>query len=280
MDGTHTALVVGAIVWFTVQVMLRLALITYSLAAALLLAALIAPLATRLCRFGVPSALAALASIIVLLGIPTGVGLLLYRRASQRMGNLGATVTAGIDDVRNWLINGPLSLEPVQVGSLRNTIVGRLEQMMPSVLAGTTTALHLLGAVALVIFAVFFLIKDGPSMWRWAPELGATRTPLTHGRRRTAGMVDADQLRPGHRSHRTGRRHLHRRGTVLSRRPPLIVLGPAHLPRRLRAPAGSNRGRRCRSPGNSGHQWRHRRGDRAYRRPRRAADRRQPAPWS
>lgn len=114
-----------------------------------------------------PSALAALASIVVLLGFPTGVGLLLYRRASQRADDLGATVTAGIDDVRSWLITGPLSLDPVQVGSLRNTIVGYLEQVTPSVLAGTTTALRLLGAVVLAVFAVFFLIKDGPGMWRW-----------------------------------------------------------------------------------------------------------------
>lgn len=84
---------------------------TFSLAAALLLAALLAPLATRLCRLGVPSALAALASIVVLLGFPTGVGLLLYSRVSQRVDDLGATVTAGIDDVRSWLITGPLALD-------------------------------------------------------------------------------------------------------------------------------------------------------------------------
>ncbi len=161
------ALIVGALAWFTVIVVLRLALVTFSVAAALLLAALLAPLATRLCRLGLPSALAALASIVVLLGFPVGVVLLLYRRASQRVDDIGTTVTAGIDDVRTWLITGPLSLDPAQVGGLRNSIVGYLEQAMPSALAGATTALRLLGAIVLAIFTVFFLLKDGPGMWRW-----------------------------------------------------------------------------------------------------------------
>lgn len=161
------ALVVGAVVWFTAIVVLRLGLVTFSLASALLLAALLAPLATRLRRLGSPSALAALVSIVVLLGVPAGVGLLLYSRISRQITGLGATVTTGLDNVRSWLITGPLALDPVQVTALRDTIVGYLEQSTPSALAGTTTALRVLGAIVFAVFAVFFLVKDGPGMWRW-----------------------------------------------------------------------------------------------------------------
>lgn len=161
------ALLVGAVAWFTAQVMLRVGLVTLSLAVALLLAALLVPLATWLRRIGAPSALAALASVVVLLGIPAGVGLLLYNRISGEVTSLGTSVTAGLDSVRGWLTSGPLSLDPAQVTDLRNTIVSSLEQATPTAMAGTTTALRVIGAVIFAVFAVFFLIKDGAGMWRW-----------------------------------------------------------------------------------------------------------------
>ncbi len=161
------ALLLAAVAWLVVVFALRVALVTYALAAALLLAALLAPLGTRLRRLGLPSGLAALVSVIVLIGFPTGVALLLYSRASAQVDDTALSITAGLDEVRRWLITGPLALDPAQVGGLRNTVVGYLEEAMPSAVAGTTTALRVVGAIVFAVFAVFFLIKDGSKMWAW-----------------------------------------------------------------------------------------------------------------
>ncbi len=50
-------------------------------------------------------------------------------------------------------------------------------QAVPSPVAGARTALNVLAALALAVFAVFFLLKDGEQIWAWVLE----RTP---GRRR------------------------------------------------------------------------------------------------
>lgn len=161
------ALLLAAVAWLVVAVALRVALVTFALAAALLLAALLAPLGTRLRRLGLPSGLAALVSIIVLIAFPAGVGLLLYSRASAQIDDTAVSITSGLDQVRGWLITGPLGLDPEQVGGLRNRIVGSLEEAMPSAVAGTATALRVLGAIVFAVFAVFFLLKDGSRMWTW-----------------------------------------------------------------------------------------------------------------
>ncbi len=46
-------------------------------------------------------------------------------------------------------------------------------------MGGATTALRVLGAAIFVVFAVFFLVKDGAAMWRWA----LSWTPARHRHR-------------------------------------------------------------------------------------------------
>lgn len=173
------ALVLGAVTWFALVVLLKVALVSFGLVVALLLAALLEPGAGLLRRLGLPPALAAVVSVLVLLGVPVGVGLLLYSRVSHQISDLRSTVTAGLDDVRSWLTTGPLSLDPAQVGRVRDSIVGYISEAMPSIYGGALTVLHVLGGVLLAVFALFFLVKDGERMWRWA--LGWT--PARHRER-------------------------------------------------------------------------------------------------
>ncbi len=77
------------------------------------------------------------------------------------------SLTSGIDQVRTLLVDGPLQVDPVQVDRIRDTAVSSLQTLVPQPVGGATTALRLLGAGILVLFAVFFLLKDGPQMWRW-----------------------------------------------------------------------------------------------------------------
>ncbi len=162
------ALLVGAVLWFVTTLLLRVALVTYSLAIAVLLTALLAALAGRLRRLGAPAGLAALGAIVLLLAAPAAAGLLIYSRVRGTAGQLGTAVTSGIDELRSLLVDGPLHLDPAQLGALRDSLVGYLQQAAPTPVAGATTVLHMLGAAVFVLFAVFFLLKDGPTMWRWA----------------------------------------------------------------------------------------------------------------
>ena len=157
----------AAVIWLVGQVLLRVAVVTFAVAAALLLTALVAPVARRLRRAGAPPWLAALCCVLALLLVLSGVGALLGVRASARLSELAPAVAAGIDRVRFWLVEGPLALEPTQVDGLRDRLVAQVDAVVPGPVAGARIALSVISGLILVLFLVFFLVKDGGAMWRW-----------------------------------------------------------------------------------------------------------------
>ncbi|MGY1634641.1 AI-2E family transporter [Geodermatophilus sp. SYSU D01186] len=94
------------------------------------------------------------------------------------MRDLTQPLTAGIDRIRVWLVEGPLHVDPHQVADIRNAVVDQIYELAPHPTAAARMALHLLAAVILVAFLLFFLLKDGAGMWAWLLE----RVP--HRRRR------------------------------------------------------------------------------------------------
>lgn len=170
------ALVVGLTAWLVSVLLLRVALVSFSLLVAVLLTALLAPVSERLRRVGLPGWLAALLSLLVIVATPVGTGLLLYTRLTAQLSSLGPALTGGIDALRSRLTDGPLHLEERQVDQLRDAAVGALQSAAPSPTSGAMTALRLLGAAVFVLFAVFFLLKDGAAMWRWVLRW----TPAAH----------------------------------------------------------------------------------------------------
>ena len=166
-------LVVGVLLWYVAQAVLAVGLLAGALGAALVLTALLEPMARGLRRLGLPPPLAAALTTVTLLGALVGLALLVYRRSTSQLSDLPSILTVATEQARRWLVQGPLQLDPTQVTQVRNLVVERLSAATPSPLAGAMTGLRLLTATALVVFAVFFLLKDGARMWRWL--LGWTR---------------------------------------------------------------------------------------------------------
>ncbi len=87
--------------WLAFWLLLRIPLLTVTIGVALLLTALVEPLARWLRRWKVPSALAAVLCVLLLLAILTGVGVLVGFRAAAKLRDLTQPLTAGIDRVRS-----------------------------------------------------------------------------------------------------------------------------------------------------------------------------------
>lgn len=188
-------LVLAAVAWLVFWVLLRLPLVTVTIAVALLLTAVVHPLTRRLSR-ALPRALAALLSVLLLLGILVGAGLLVGFRAADQLRNLTRPLAAGIDRIRVWLIEGPLGLDPQQVTEARNAVVDRIFQLAPEPTAAAGMALYVLAAVVLVVFLTFFLLKDGASMWAWVLRLApARRREQVDGAGRTAWTTLSQYVR-------------------------------------------------------------------------------------
>ena len=161
-----TFLLLAAVVWLLAWVAMRLALLTLSLLVAFLLAALCTPPARWLARHHVPAWLAAVLALVFVVGIPVGTGLLVWRRVSSQIQELRSAITNAVDDIRRWLTEGPLSMDPAQVDDVRDLVVAQVQQATPSAVVGAMTVLQILTAAALVLFTLFFLIKDGEHLWR------------------------------------------------------------------------------------------------------------------
>ena len=167
LEAGAAVLVVAALLWCLAQAVLAVGLLAGALGGALVLAALLEPMARGLRRLGLPPALAAVLTTTTLLGVLSGIALLVYHRSTAQLRELPSVLTVAAEQARRWLVEGPLRLDPSQVTELRDVVVERLAAATPTPLAGAMTGLRLLTAMALVVFTVFFLLKDGPAMWRW-----------------------------------------------------------------------------------------------------------------
>ncbi len=161
-------LVLSVVAWGIFHALLVVGLVVFALLAAVLLAALLAPLAVRLRDLGLPRSLASLLSLLLLLGVPAGIGYLVYSQVRQQVQDIGPTVTEGIDRVTQWLMNGPVGLSSDRLDELRTSATDTATAALPGAVAGTTTVVSFVTGLLLVLFAVFFLVKDGDTMWHWA----------------------------------------------------------------------------------------------------------------
>jgi predicted PurR-regulated permease PerM len=160
-------LALAGVGWLAFWALLRLPLLSVTVASALLLAAMTTPIVGRLRRAGLPAGAAALAAVLLLLGVLLGIGLLMGFRATATLQDLTRPLAAAVDRIRSWLIEGPLALDAQQVAETRDEIVSWLYRAVPSPAEGARGALYAVSGLLLVLFLVFFLHKDGARMWTW-----------------------------------------------------------------------------------------------------------------
>jgi predicted PurR-regulated permease PerM len=168
-------LVVAAAVYVTVLLLARVRLLTLAMAAALLLAALLYPIHRVLHRARLPTALAALGTILVLLGTLSMAGVFVWNRASSQFDSLRSTVVAGLDRVRDWLVSGPLGLRTEQIDQLRTELTRLITDnrtgQAGELVGGAQAVLRAATGVVLTLFVLFFLLKDGDRLWGWLVRL-------------------------------------------------------------------------------------------------------------
>ena len=153
------------------------AVVALPLVVALLIAALVTPLVRLLRHRGVPDGLAAL--LVVLGGLATVVVLLTF--AGQQVAN-GATdladqVVEGLDEVRNWLKNGPLNASDSQINSYIESTQAAITdqtkdgQVLAQVTSFGTALTHVFAGFFIVLFSTFFFLSDGERIWAWTVRL-------------------------------------------------------------------------------------------------------------
>ncbi len=152
-------------------------LIAVPVAIALLITALASPLVRVMTRGRVPRGLAT--GLVVLGGLAT-VGLLLTFVGAQVASgatDLADSVVAGIDEIKDWLKNGPLHATDSQIddalGGLQDAIISSTQEggaVTRTVEVGTALG-HVVAGFFVVLFSTYFFLADGERIWAWLVRL-------------------------------------------------------------------------------------------------------------
>ncbi|WP_425273047.1 AI-2E family transporter [Saccharomonospora piscinae] len=189
-------LVVVAAVYVVAWCVGYLSFVVVPVAIALLLAALLAPAVRRLVAWRVPRSLAAAVVMIAGLGALGGLLTFVITEFTTGLPELQDKLNSSLDQVEDWLINGPLHLRETQIVDFVNNSIEFLQENQASITAGAITTAGAVGEVLtgflLMLFVLIFFLINGDEIWRFTTRAvpGPVRDRVdTAGRRGFASLV-------------------------------------------------------------------------------------------
>jgi predicted PurR-regulated permease PerM len=175
------ALVVALTAWLSVKALVQITTVSFSVAAAALLAALLYPLTDVFAR-ALPRWAAALLTVLAFVLALVASLFLVVERAIGQVSDFQDAMNKGVHQLENKLTHPPLSLSQGRVQKAHDQVMHFLTSSGPSPVAGASMLVTFLSAAVLILFVLFFLLKDGSRMWAWA----VSWVPARH-RERTDG---------------------------------------------------------------------------------------------
>ncbi len=151
----------------------EVSVVVIALVLALFPAALLAPAASSLRRWGVPSAVAAMLLVFGLAGsLALSLAMVAPLMAAQAPA-LAAATDRGLAHLEELLVEAPL---PVDVQGVDDLLERGIDAMSEGELAGrgldaAVTAVHVATGLALLVVALFFYLRDGQRLWNAVVDL-------------------------------------------------------------------------------------------------------------
>jgi predicted PurR-regulated permease PerM len=164
-------LLIGVLIYVAFRVASALRLVVLPCVAALLLTALLAPLARRLRQLGMPALAATWCTLLAAAAVLAGAGTLAVTQTSAHYPTLVSEVSRTAGDLQRWLAGPPFHVHRAGLQQVSNRILDFLKQhqsqVAGTVLSGGKIFLEVLGGLVLMLFVTFFFLKDGERIWRW-----------------------------------------------------------------------------------------------------------------
>jgi predicted PurR-regulated permease PerM len=164
-----------AAAYLLIRVIALLRVVVIPVVVALLLAALFQPVAAWLADRGLHRSLAAgLVLVTALIVVFGGLGLIVRTFIAQ-LGDLTAQVGNGVGEVQSWLARGPLHVSRAQMNDglqqLQNAITDNRGALTSGALTTATTVGEVVVGFFLVLFTLFFFLRDGGQIWTFLCRL-------------------------------------------------------------------------------------------------------------
>ncbi|MFJ6078526.1 AI-2E family transporter [Pseudarthrobacter sp. NPDC092419] len=193
--GTRAAQVLLILLLAAVSVyaLMQIKLLVIPVLIALVLAAAIGPFVNMLRRRNVPGGLATGIAFVALLALLAGVGTIIYLSVRNQWADLAQQASSGLDELENFLLNGPVPLDQGQLQEARQGIVDFLtsSQARSRAITGLSVVTEFLAGTALMVVILFFFLKDGAKIWNFLlrPFSGLREAKLRRVGRRTLEVL-------------------------------------------------------------------------------------------
>lgn len=139
--------------------------VTVPVAVAVLLTALLTPISRRLQKWGLHAVAATLLSMLVLVIVVVGVLVLFSTQIAREAPALAAGALAGIEQLLQWLAQGPLHIEQSQISGWIGQLGDWLQSEANSIASGAAAVGagigHFLAGLAIALVATFFFLYQG-----------------------------------------------------------------------------------------------------------------------
>lgn len=164
-------LVLAGVVWVLMKVVSTISLVIIAFSAGLLITALLQPTVARLRRIGLGRGLATAITFIggfVVMGL---VGWFVVWQVMENLDTLTDKVQAGIQELRDWALNGPFHVSEDQINhiaqNLSDWVGDNSKELTSAGIEGVTVVVEFLSGALLTMFVTLFLLYDGRRIWEW-----------------------------------------------------------------------------------------------------------------
>ena len=163
------ALIVAAAAAALIVLAARLNTVVIPLVIALILASALHPLTRWLERHGWPRGLAALSTLLLGLVLLAGVTAGIIVAVVAQWASLVAAASGGVDRLERSLAASGLPIDQAQFENARRSAVAFFTDgsFAQTALAGLSTVTSLITGLVLLLFVLFFFLKDGAPIWRF-----------------------------------------------------------------------------------------------------------------
>ncbi|MFG2064124.1 AI-2E family transporter [Micromonospora sp. NPDC048871] len=158
--------VIAAGLYLLARIIILVTPLAIALAATFFLSALLDPVQLALRRLRLPASLAALLTVLLLLGILGGLGVLVWNLTASQFSELGDELRQGIGRTRD-LITSTLPVTDQQLDGLLAQLREAATSQKVDPVASARTVTEVFGSALLALVLLFFLLKDGRAMWHW-----------------------------------------------------------------------------------------------------------------
>jgi predicted PurR-regulated permease PerM len=168
-------LVLGVVGYYLIKLVGQLRIVVIPLAVALLLSALLAPAVGLLLRARVPRSLATAVVLVGGLAAVIGTLTLVINEFINGLPDLAENASNGVRTIQDWLKTGPLHLSDEQLDQAieagEKWLNDNTASLTSTTIATAATVFELLTGILLVLFSMFFFLRDGRRIWRFVVRL-------------------------------------------------------------------------------------------------------------